>query len=132
MIKSDQHLSLSVIIIAQDEADRIARCLSSVKPIADEIIVLDSGSADGTVKIAKQFTRQVHQTDWPGYGPQKQRALVMACCDWVLSIDADEALTPELQDEIRILLQTGPLEIAFRLPWAAGSKVAASHWATCS
>jgi (heptosyl)LPS beta-1,4-glucosyltransferase len=118
MIKSDQDLSLSVIVIAQDEADRIARCLASVKPIADEIIVLDSGSSDDTVKIARQFTRQVHQTDWPGYGPQKQRALAMAGCDWVLSIDADEALTPELQAEIRILLQKDPLEIAFHLPWA--------------
>ena len=114
----DQRQRLSVIIIAQDEADRIARCLSSVKRIADEIIVLDSGSTDDTVRVARQFTDQVHQTDWPGYGPQKQRALAMAGGDWVLSIDADEALTPELEEEIRALLRTEPSEIAYRLPWA--------------
>ncbi len=114
----DQKQRLSVIIIAQDESDRIARCLASVKPIASEIIVLDSGSTDDTVNVAKQFTDQVHQTDWPGYGPQKQRALSMAGGDWVLSIDADEALSPELQEEIRILLQTVPPKIAYRLPWA--------------
>jgi len=107
-----------VIIIAQDEADRIATCLSSVKPVADEIIVLDSGSTDETVEVAKRFTRRVHETDWPGYGPQKQRALEMAKEEWVLSIDADEALTPGLQEEIRSLLHQDPPEIAFRLPWA--------------
>ncbi|RTZ95811.1 MAG: glycosyltransferase family 2 protein [Deltaproteobacteria bacterium] len=118
MSRPDRRQSLSVIIIAQDEADRIGTCLASVKPVADEIIVLDSGSTDDTVRIAGQFTDQVYQTDWPGYGPQKQRALDKARCDWVLSIDADEALTPELEDEIRTLLQTEPPEIAYRLPWA--------------
>jgi glycosyltransferase involved in cell wall biosynthesis len=118
MSKPDQKHSLSVTIIAQDEADRIATCLSSVKSVADEIIVLDSGSADETVEIAKRFTLQVHETDWPGYGPQKQRALEMAKGEWVLSIDADEALTPELQDEISALLRQDPPEIAFCLPWA--------------
>ena len=118
MLKPDQKQSLSVIIIAQDEADRIAECLSSVKPVADEIIVLDSGSSDNTVEVVKRFTNQVHETDWPGYGPQKQRALEMAGGDWVLSIDADEALTPELQEDIRVLLHQDPPETAFRLPWA--------------
>ena len=116
MLKPDQKQSLSAIIIAQDEADRISKCLSSVKLVADEIIVLDSGSSDNTVEVAKRFTNQVHETDWPGYGPQKQRALEMAGGDWVLSIDADEALTPELQEDIRALLHQNPPEIAFRLP----------------
>ena len=118
MTKRDQKQSLSVIIIAQDEADRIATCLSSVRPVADEIIVLDSGSTDETVEVARRFTDQVHKTDWPGYGPQKQRALEMAKGEWVLSIDADEALTPKLQDEIRVMLREDPPEIAYRLPWA--------------
>ncbi len=109
---------LSVIIIAQDEADRIEKCLDSVKPIADEIILLDSGSTDDTVAIAKRYTTQVHETDWPGYGPQKQRALTMATGDWVLSIDADEALTPELQENIIDVIRSDPREIAYRLPWA--------------
>lgn len=109
---------LSVIIIAQDEEDRIETCLASVSGIADEIIVLDSGSTDRTVEICRRYTPHVHQTDWPGYGPQKQRALEKATSDWVLSIDADEALSPELRDEIESVLNSQPPEIAFRLPWA--------------
>lgn len=118
MPSSPGSMTLSVIIIAQDEADRITTCLESVKEIADEIIVLDSGSSDGTVDISRRYTERVYETDWPGYGPQKQRALEKATGDWVLSIDADEALTPELRDEIRELLSSGPLESAFRLLWA--------------
>jgi len=65
---------------------------------------LDSGSSDNTVEIAKQFTDNVFVTDWPGYGRQKQRALEKASCDWVLSIDADERVTPELRGEIEQIL----------------------------
>ncbi len=109
---------LSVILIAKNEADRIGTCLDSVYPIADEIIVLDSGSTDETVAIAKQYTGLVYETDWPGYGPQKQRALEKARCDWVLSIDADEALTPALRREIEAVLQNGTDAAGFKLPWA--------------
>lgn len=109
---------LSVIIIAQDEEDRIRRCLESVKAIADEIIVLDSGSLDQTVGIANEYTKAVFETDWPGYGKQKQRALEKAKGEWVLSIDADEALTPELAEEIVQVLQSKPEAVAFKLPWA--------------
>lgn len=110
--------TLSVIVITKNEADRIARCLSSVSGIADEIIVVDSGSTDDTVAIARRFTDQVTVTDWPGYGPQKQRALEMATGTWVLSIDADEALSPELMREIPKTLAKDPPEVMFRLPWA--------------
>ena len=110
--------SLSVIIIAKNEADRIERCLQSVAPIADEIVVLDSGSEDQTVEIARKYTDKVYVTDWPGYGPQKQRALEKATLDWVLSMDADEALTPELRDEIDAILSGNPPEVGFKLPWA--------------
>jgi glycosyltransferase involved in cell wall biosynthesis len=72
---------------------------------ADEIIVLDSGSHDDTVAICRQFTDKVYQTDWPGFGIQKQRALDKAGGDWVLSIDADEVVTPELRLEIEQALQ---------------------------
>ncbi len=72
---------------------------------ADEIIVLDSGSHDDTVAICRQFTDKVYQTDWPGFGIQKQRALDKASGDWVLSIDADEVVTPELRLEIEQALQ---------------------------
>lgn len=117
MTPSDKD-SLSVIVIARNEEDRIGRCLRSVVPIAREIIVLDSGSTDRTVEIARQFTSRVYETDWPGYGPQKQRALEKAACAWVLSIDADEEVSPELAAEIREVLAAGPSEVGFRLPWA--------------
>ena len=111
-------MDLSVIVIVQDEADRIADCLSSVAGIADEIIVLDSGSSDNTVEICRQFTEKVFETDWPGYGKQKQRALDKATGDWVLSIDADERLTPELADEIDAVIKNNPEEVAFKMQWA--------------
>ena len=110
--------SLSVTIITKDEEDRLPLCLQSVAEIADEIIVLDSGSTDRTVEVARQFTDQVFVTDWPGYGLQKQRALEKATGDWVLAIDADEALTPELRDEIRDMLSRDVAEVGFFLPWA--------------
>ena len=90
---------LSVIIITKNEANHITRCLQSVS-WADEIIVLDSGSTDNTVALCKKFTDLVFETDWPGFGPQKQRALDKAQYDWVLSIDADEWVTAELKEEI--------------------------------
>ncbi len=90
---------LSVIIITKNEASHIGRCLESVS-WADEIIVLDSGSQDDTVSLCRHYTDKVYETDWPGFGIQKQRALDKAKGDWVLSIDADEVVTPELRAEI--------------------------------
>jgi glycosyltransferase involved in cell wall biosynthesis len=90
---------LSVIIITRNEADNIRACLESVS-WADEIIVVDSGSTDGTVAICKESGAQVYQHDWPGFGIQKNRALGYASGDWVLSLDADERVTPELRAEI--------------------------------
>ena len=95
---------LSVIIITKNEAPHIGRCLESVS-WADEIIVLDSGSQDDTVSICRQYTDKVYETDWPGFGVQKQRALDKATGDWVLSIDADEIVTAELRAEIEQALQ---------------------------
>lgn len=92
-------MSLSVIIITKNEERNIRRCLESVQ-FADEIIVLDSGSTDETVAIAKEYTEHVYSTDWPGYGAQKQRALAKATKDWVLNLDADESISEELQREI--------------------------------
>lgn len=91
--------TLSVIIITKNESAHIAGCLQSVA-WADEIIVLDSGSSDDTVAICQTFTDKVYTTDWQGFGIQKQRALDKATGDWVLSIDADEIVTPELKTEI--------------------------------
>ena len=89
-------MKLSVIIITKNEAANIAACLKSVS-FADEFIVVDSGSTDGTVELAQALGARVEVTaDWPGFGPQKNRALDLATGDWVLSIDADERVTPEL------------------------------------
>jgi len=95
---------LSVIIITKNESRHIGACLDSVT-FADEIIVLDSGSTDDTCEIARARGAQVHvSADWPGFGPQKNRALDLATGQWVLSIDADERVTPELAAEIRRVL----------------------------
>ncbi len=91
---------LSVIIITKNESDHIGRCLQSVA-WADEIIVLDSGSSDNTVEVCQHYTPNVFVTDWPGFGPQKQRALSKATGAWVLSLDADEVVSPSLKREIQ-------------------------------
>ncbi|MBI4937803.1 MAG: glycosyltransferase family 2 protein [Nitrosomonadales bacterium] len=90
---------LSVIVITRNEARNIRACLQSVS-WADEIIVVDSGSTDDTVAVAREFTPQVYQHDWPGFGAQKNRALGYASKAWVLSLDADERVTPELRQQI--------------------------------
>lgn len=105
---------LTVIIISKNEEANIGRCLQSVR-FADEIIVLDSGSTDNTMAIAKQYTNNVFMTDWPGYGVQKQRALSMAKGDWVLNIDADESVSEELQKEIKKAMTSGVAD-AYRIP----------------
>ena len=110
--------TLSVILITKNEADRVERCLQSVVNVADEIIVLDSGSTDDTVAICQRYTDKVTITDWPGFGKQKQRALAQATGDWVLSIDADEALDDTMAQALRDLLAQGEIKhTAYRLPW---------------
>jgi glycosyltransferase involved in cell wall biosynthesis len=111
--------TLSVIIIARDEADRIRPCLESVQEVADEIIVIDSGSTDETVSVAREYTEKVFTTDWPGDGIQKQRALDRASGDWVFRIDADERMSAELRTEIAAILALDTIrEVAFKVPWA--------------
>lgn len=105
---------LSVIVITKNEAQHIGRCLQSVT-WADEIIVLDSGSDDATVNICKQFTDKVFVTDWPGFGPQKQRALDKAQHDWVLSLDADEEVSEALKLEIQQAMRLSEIN-GFEIP----------------
>lgn len=105
---------LSVIIITKNEAQHISRCLDSVS-WADEIIVLDSGSTDNTVELCQAYTDKVFSTDWPGFGLQKQRALDKATGDWVLSIDADEQVSPKLRIEIEQAMQNS-LYDGFEIP----------------
>lgn len=91
---------ISVIIITKNEASNIRDCLNSVS-WADEIIVVDSGSNDGTQEICRGYANcKLVETDWPGFGPQKNRALERASHNWVFSIDADERVSDELRREI--------------------------------
>lgn len=107
-------MTLSVIIITKNESAHIGGCLQSVA-WADEIIVLDSGSVDDTVDLCRAVTDKVYSTDWQGFGIQKQRALDKATGDWVLSIDADEIVTPELKLEIQQAIQIGDMN-GFEIP----------------
>lgn len=96
--------SLSVIVITKNEAHNIGACLQSVL-FADQWVVLDSGSHDETLEIARSIGAEVSENhDWQGFGVQKNRALALARGDWVLSIDADERVTPDLQTEIMAVL----------------------------
>lgn len=105
---------LSVIIIAKNEEINIRRCLDSVK-WADEIIILDSGSSDNTIAIAREYTEKVYSTDWQGYGVQKQRALEHATGTWVLNLDADESVSEELKLAIQTALKNDNFD-AWRIP----------------
>lgn len=109
---------LSVTIVAQNEDRTIARVLAAVADIADEIVFLDSGSTDRTVEIAKSFGVRFYHHDWLGYAEQKNEAIDLATGEWILSLDADEVLTPALVAEIRDLMRAGvPDEISgFRIP----------------
>ena len=108
---------LSVAIIACNEAHRIARCLKSVS-FADQIVVLDSGSTDDTVAIARGLGADVEVTpDWPGFGPQKNRALARCRYRWVLSIDADEQVSDALAAEILRVLREAPAEATVAGYW---------------
>ena len=105
---------LSVIIITKNETLNIRECLESVK-WADEIIVVDSGSTDDTVAICREFTPHVYTHDWPGFGIQKNRALGYASKGWVLSLDADERVIPELRAEIEGAMREGS-EPGYEIP----------------
>lgn len=92
-------LPLSLVVIAYNEERHIGRCLNSV-PFASEIVVVDSGSQDQTAAVCQKMGAKVIQKLWTGYGPQKKFAVDQASHDWVICLDADEELSPELQAEI--------------------------------
>ena len=95
---------ISCFIIARDEADRISRAIESVKGLASEVIVVDSGSTDGTQDLATSLGAKVISNAWTGYGPQKRFAEDQCANDWVLNLDADEWLSEDLRAEIVELL----------------------------
>jgi glycosyltransferase involved in cell wall biosynthesis len=94
---------LSVLVLTLNEERNIAACLDSVR-WADEIIVVDSGSTDRTVELARAYTDKVYQIEWKGYGATRNLALGRTSGDWILWLDADERVTPELAAEVRDIL----------------------------
>lgn len=114
-------LRLSAVLIVKDEADKLADCLASLQ-FVDEIIVLDSGSRDNTLEIARQYGARVEvNDDWQGFGVQRQRAQALATGDWVLMIDADERVTPQLRASIEAAIQSEPaIYLVNRLSWCFG------------
>jgi glycosyltransferase involved in cell wall biosynthesis len=107
--------SVSVTLITCDEAAHIAAAIDSVA-WADDIIVVDSGSTDETVAIARGAGARVESRPWTGWVDQKNHAASLARHDWILSLDADERVTPALADEIRALLASEPPCVAYRIP----------------
>lgn len=103
-------MQLSVFIIAKNEADRIGRTLEAAAKLSSDLVVIDSGSTDDTVKVAEKFGARVVLNEWPGYGPQKRFGEEQCQHDWVLNLDADEVLSDELITEIRHLFANGAPE----------------------
>ncbi|HTL26509.1 MAG TPA: glycosyltransferase family 2 protein [Burkholderiales bacterium] len=104
---------LSVVLVVHNAAAQLPACLASVA-FADEIVVVDSGSSDGTGACAQQHGARVVQREWMGFGLQKQFAVAQARNDWVLCLDADERLSPELERSIRAALES-PVSPVYRM-----------------
>lgn len=108
--------TLGILVITRDEAAHIGRCLDSVKALATEMVVVDSYSTDDTVEIARSRGATVVVRRWAGYSAQKQFALDQLDTDWVLWIDADEAVSPELARELRVVLESGEPVAGYYVP----------------
>jgi glycosyltransferase involved in cell wall biosynthesis len=123
--------TLSAILITRNEEANLEDCLASLDGLATQIVVVDTQSTDRTLVIAQRYGALISSPpDWPGFGPQKNRALDLASEDWVLSLDADERLTPELRAEIKCMLdkpQTDCYAIP-RLSWYCGRFMRHSGW----
>jgi len=124
--------TLSVILITRNEEANLDDCLASLEGIAQQIVVVDTNSADRTLEIAQKYGATLSQpSDWPGFGPQKNRALDLANGEWVLSLDADERLTPALKSEIMTAIHHSGHVDCFAIPrlsWYCGRFIRHSGW----
>lgn len=124
-------MSLSVAIIAKNEAHNLAACLTSVD-FADEVVVLDSCSTDDTPNIASNYGARLEISNrWDGFGKEKNKVIDLCSGDWILSLDADERIPPELENEIRNLLSGLPEHSAYAIPrlsWFCGKFIRHSGW----
>lgn len=122
---------LSAVVMTYNAADRIEPCLASLE-LADEVVVYDGGSTDSTRRVAEAHgARVVEAPDWRGFGIQRQRAQAAARGEWILMIDSDERLTPELAAEIRGALRDGDSGKAYALPrltWVFGRYIRHGGW----
>ncbi|MBG85436.1 MAG: glycosyl transferase [Verrucomicrobiales bacterium] len=100
-------MKISFVVITLNEEDNLARCLKSCADLAAEIVILDSGSTDRTEEIAREFGARFEHQDWLGYVGQKNQAVSMAKNDWIFSLDADEALSDGLRNEIQEIIYDG-------------------------
>ncbi len=100
-------MKISFCLITLDEESNLTRCLNSIKDLADEIVILDSGSTDQTAEIARQFGAHFEHQDWLGYVGQKNKVISLTKNEWIFSIDADEELSPALRDEIQAIEYEG-------------------------
>nr|WKF58901.1 PGL/p-HBAD biosynthesis glycosyltransferase [Paraburkholderia busanensis] len=125
-----QATTLGVAIITKNAAARLAECLQAVS-FADQIVVIDGGSTDGTADIARAHgARVIEETDWPGFGPQKNRAVDALSTSWILSLDADEIVSLELAESIRatLLAPTADIYAVDRLSSFCGHWIHHSGW----
>lgn len=123
-------MKISATVITRNEEHHIAQALESLA-WADEIVVVDSGSTDRTVEIARSFTDRVVVAEWPGYAAQKNRAADAASHDWIFSMDADECVTPELRASIERVRERGPDVAGFKLArraWYIDRWITHSGW----
>jgi glycosyltransferase involved in cell wall biosynthesis len=104
-------MEISVVIITKNEAHIIANTLQSLQGLSDDIVIVDSGSTDETVNICKQFNALVIETGWGGYGINKNKGIDAAKNDWILSLDADEAIDEELKQALLRLSLTDNSEV---------------------
>lgn len=106
---------ISAVVIAYNDEPNMRACLESLSWV-DELIVVDSHSTDATTAISLEFTDQVYQHDFAGFGKLRNEAIAHASHDWVFSLDTDERATPEIRDEIRKALDLGPQADAYMIP----------------
>src|SRR5215212_3926227 len=97
----------SIIIICKNEREQIAQAISSVYSLSDDIVVYDSGSTDGTLESVKKFPVQLYTGVWEGYGKTRQKAVQLSKYDWVFIVDADEVVSDELVEELKMIKPAG-------------------------
>ena len=107
---------LSVYVIAYNDEPNMRACLESVAGWGDELIVVDSHSTDQTAAISREFTNKVYQVDFKGFGDLRNQTVALTTHEWVFSLDSDERMTPELREEIRLVLGSEPAADAYFVP----------------